>query len=159
MTTEIPIREAALLLRWARALGWKAVCDATGSTDATIRRAIQRLPIREAVAGRIAAYCAEHPDPPPAATTRVCAGCPEVIPVGRNRSRVWCDECHRQKHAAAVAMARERRRAAHPPPLPAAPVIAAECPSCAVPLRRDGVLLYCPRRCGHSQILKVRRPS
>lgn len=157
MTSDsLTVSEAARLRRWIRALGWIEIVAHLGLNESTINNASRRRKISARSLARIRPLT--DLDPPALAAPK-CLDCSaEIEGTHPFRPRLRCEVCQKKrdqiyhKTRQERYLAQRQRREAKPPAV--VPVIAAQCPACAVPLKRDGILHYCPQRCGYSALIR-----
>lgn len=157
MTSDsLTITEATRLRRWIRALGWIEIVAHLGISESTINNASRRRKVSARSLARLRALTDLEP---PALTTPRCLDCSvEIEGAHPFRPRLRCEACQKKRDQIYHKTRQERysaqrqRREAKPPAV--VPVIDARCPACSIPLRRDGILLYCPQRCGYSALIR-----
>jgi hypothetical protein len=113
-------------------------------------------PIPPERAARLVALAAEDLPPLPQITCHRCAVAVET----EDRRRRHCDACEDAKREEVLQYRREYNRARYwgAPRLTAPASAASPCPECGTVRRREGTLLYCPKRCDGGLVL-VKRAS
>lgn len=157
MTSDsLTVSEAARLKRWIRVLGWVEIVAHLGLNESTINNASRRRKISARSLARIRPLT--DLDPPALAAPK-CLDCDaEIEGAHPFRPRLRCEACQKKRdqiyHKTRYERGRTARQRREAPPPVVAPTIAAQCPACAVPLKRDGILHYCPQRCGYSALIR-----
>lgn len=140
--------DAVAMLSAGSAMGWAELGRAVGLSANTCWRAARMAPITARSYATIRAYLLGKSLP---GTHVSCLDCGATVPVAPMRRRTWCDECKATRERKRVQLYREEERKALIQKRSSRGTVAvADCPTCSVRLKRDGALLYCPRRCGHS---------
>lgn len=141
--------EAARLARWGQALTWEAVAARTGTTWTQAHRASRLQPVLASALVALRALIVSEPE---GSITVACCTCGAPIEGAPNRRRRACASCREAARQDRLARERERmRRVARvrtkaPAPVATTPDLS-PCPDCGAARRREGKLVYCPRRC------------
>ena len=141
--------EAARLARWGQALTWEAVAARTGTTWTQSHRASRLQPILASALPALRALIASEPE---GSITVPCCTCGAPIEGAPNRRRRACASCREVARQDRLTRERERMRRVGRVRLTPAPAKVATpdlppCPDCGAARRREGKLVYCPRRC------------
>lgn len=152
-------RVRALLRTWQRRTSEEEVARRGGVSVDLLRRVLAG---GKAPAERLGGLLALSTEEPPASLLYACRtkGCPVRFEAPDAILR-YCPECKAKAEAARKARAAEWYQSTKPdrPERPAKrPELASPCPECGTARRREGTLLYCPRRCDGGLVL-VKRAS
>lgn len=152
-------RVRALLRTWQRRTSEEEVARRGGVSVDLLRRLLAG---GKAPAERLGGLLTLSTEEPPASLLYACRtkGCPVRFEAPDAIPR-HCPECREKAVVARRAAAAERYWSNKPerPERPAKkPELASPCPECGTARRREGALLYCPRRCDGGLVL-VKRAS
>jgi ribosomal protein L44E len=152
-------RVRALLRTWQRRTSEEEVARRGGVSVDLLRRLLAG---GKAPAERLAKLLVLSAEEPPASLLYACRtkGCLVRFDAPDAQLR-YCPECKAKSEAAKREKAAEWHRAHkhERPERPAKkPELASPCPECGTARRREGTLLYCPRRCDGGLVL-VKRAS
>jgi endogenous inhibitor of DNA gyrase (YacG/DUF329 family) len=155
-------RVRCLLRTWQRRTSEEEVARRGGVSVDLLRRLLAG---GKAPAERLGKLLVLSTEEPPASLLYPCRtkGCPVRFDAPDAILR-YCPECKAKVKAAKKAKALEWHRLhkherPEPPERPAKkPVLASPCPECGTTRRREGALLYCPKRCDGGLVL-IKRAS
>lgn len=140
--------DADALLSAGSQMGWIELGRAAGLSANTCWRAARMAPVTARSHDAIKSYLRGEIL---SRTHVACLDCGTTVAIAPLRRRTWCDGCSAARERRRVQSYRERERNALSLRRASRSVVTvADCPACAVRLKRDGALLYCPRRCGYS---------